>query len=122
MFIGCIVGKTTRSHHNKSGSVANYTITNTVDLIHTDQAESSQPGRQLTYSGWNNPIKMKYFTVLVESVSKKAFTHFQHSSGAHETILDKRRLENLALRHGVTIKAYRVDNGVFNSKAFMSEL
>ena len=65
---------------------------------------------------------MKSFTIFVDSISKKAFTHFQHISGAEETILGKRRLENLALRHGVTIKAYRADNGVFNSKKFMNEL
>ena len=39
---------------NKDGRLVKQTIINPRDLIHMDQAQSSTPGRPLTYSGRNN--------------------------------------------------------------------
>ena len=58
---------------SKKGKIIDDLITKPGDLIHMDQAQSSTPGRPLTFSGKNNAIKIFYVTVLIDSISKKVF-------------------------------------------------
>ena len=82
-----------------------------------DQAQSSTPGRPLTYSGKNNEQKVFYVTIFVDNVSNKVFCDFQHSS-KEETILAKRSMEREAAKSGIKIKSFQADNGVFKSAEF----
>ena len=51
----CQQGKAIKSKSEKTNKIAKDKIViNPGDLIHMDQAESSNPGRSLTYSGKNN--------------------------------------------------------------------
>lgn len=43
------------------------------------------------------------------------------SLGAAETIRAKHRFEREAYQHGITIKGYRADNGVYKSAAFVDD-
>ena len=58
-----------------------------------DQAESSTPGRPLTYSGKHNKSKVFIITLFVDSISKKVFTEFQISIGAKEKLAAKHSME-----------------------------
>ena len=87
-----------------------------------DQAQSSTPGRPLTYIGKNSKQKIFYVTVFVDSISKKVFVEFHNSTGAKEAIAAKHNMERDAYKSGVKIKSFRADNGIFKSEEFRLEL
>ena len=61
-------------------------------------------------------------TIFKDHASKKVFAEFQKSTGADETIKSKRRIEAEAHQHGVKIKKFRTDNGIFKSNAFKEDV
>ena len=103
----CQAGKAHSKSASKKGKLINQTINEPGDLVHMDQAQSSTPGRPLTYSGWNNKEKVFYVTVFVDSISKKVFCDFQHSTGAEETVIAKQNMEREANTCGVKVKSFR---------------
>ena len=113
--IDCHLGKAHRLKRNKSNHIRSEHITMPGDLIHMDQAESSNPGRPMTHSGWNNKTKINCFTIFVDSVSKKLFVDFQSSTNAVQTLAGKHRMERSAKHDGVDIKQFRADNGIFKA-------
>ena len=121
MCLGCKLGKATKIKAG-SGDLAPDRIINPGDLIHADQAECSQPGRPMTYSGHNSSNKIVCFTVFVDSISKKIWVEFQTSTEAEQTLKGKKRIEKDAAKYNVKIKSFRTDNGVFRSKEFKDNL
>lgn len=119
--LGCVLGKAHNLPKGK-GSLKGPDIKDPGDLIHTDQAETSQPGRPLTFSGKNNSKKITCFTVYVDTISHFGFVHFQHSTSAEETLKGKHRFERYAQQYGRSIKNLRSDNGVFRSKEIRLDL
>ena len=87
-----------------------------------DQAESSTPGRPLTYSGKNNKNKMFIVTVFVDHISKKVFVEFQQSTSASDTLKSKARMEMDAYKDKVKIKSFHTDNGVFKAQTIRINL
>ena len=65
---------------------------------------------------------MFFVTVLIDSISKKVFCEFQHSTGAKETIKAKHAMEQDAFKSGVKIRSFRADNGIFKSAEFRLDL
>lgn len=118
--LGCKLGKA-RLLRSKKGSITT-DATKPGDLIHADQCESSQDGRPFTYSGQNHSTKVNYFTIFVDSVSKKVWVEFQTSTNTEQTLKGKAKVEKNAAKYNVTIKAYRTDNGTFRSKEFIADI
>ena len=87
-----------------------------------DQAESSTPGQPLTYTSKNNKKKIFIVSLFVDSISKKLFCEFQHSTGTEETILSKQNMESECKRSKVNVKSFRGDNGVYKTAEFRAEL
>ena len=93
------------------------------DCVSIDQYTSSHKGRlssgygktasNLTYGGG---------TIFVDHAS--GFIHVEHqvSLSAGDTIRSKRNFERLLFNHGVIVKSYRADNGVFSSTDFEAEI
>ena len=52
------------------------------------------------------------------------YIHVEHqiSLSAADTIRSKRNFERILINHGVLVRWYRADNGVFNSAAFAEEI
>lgn len=119
--LGCKLGKASKVKTGND-SIASEEITKPGDLIHADQAECSQPGRPMTFSGHNSKTKIVCFTIFVDSISKKIWVEFQTSTEADQTLKGKKRLEKDAAKYNVKIKAFRTDNGVFRSKSFKDEI
>ena len=69
------------------------TVNNPGDLVHMDQAESSTPIIPLTYSGNNDKQKIFILSMFVDSISKRLFCEFWHSTSTEETITSNRRVE-----------------------------
>ena len=113
--IDCHLGKAHRLKQNKSNHIRSEHITMPGNLIHMDQAESSNPGRPMTHSNWNNNTKINCFTIFVDSVSKKLFVEFQSSTNAVQTLAGKHHMERSAKHDGVDIKQFRADNGIFKA-------
>ena len=118
----CQIGKAHLKSADKSPIVSKDKIKEPGDLIHMDQAESSTPGRPLTYSGKNNKNKIFIVTLFVDSISKKIFAEFQRSTGAEESLDSKHSMEREAKTSGISIKAFRSNNGVFKAAEFRADL
>ena len=92
------------------------------DLIHVDQAISSVPGKCLLHSGKPTKQRWSVVTIFKDHASKKVFAEFQKNTGADETIKSKRRVEAEAHQHGIKIKKFQADNGIFKSNAFKEDV
>ena len=68
--IACHIGKGIKRAAEKGTSIISDKIEKPGDLFHTDQAESTTPGRPMTASGKNNKNKIYYVTLFVDNISK----------------------------------------------------
>jgi len=93
------------------------------DCISIDQYQSSHRGQLATGFG-KTASSMTYGggTIFVDHAS--GYIHIEHqvSLSAGNTILAKRNFERLLYCHGVLVKSYRADNGVFSSTDFEEEI
>ena len=93
------------------------------DCVSIDQYVSSHKGRLATgYGKTASHLTYGGGTIFVDHAS--GFTHVEHqvSLSAGDTIRAKRNFERILYHHGVIVKKYRADNGVFNSAAFEAEI
>ena len=92
-------------------------------VVSTDQFVSSTKGRLLhTFGREHDNDKLQGGTLFVEKASDFMYVHNQVSLGASETLIGKGNFEREAMRHGIVIKSYQGDNGVYRSKAFQDDL
>ena len=120
--VACQAGKDHIKSSSKKGKIVGELITKPGDLVHMDQAQSSTPGRPLTYSGRNNKQKVFYVTVFVDSISKNFSVNFNILQDAEESIHAKQAMERDAHKSGIKIKPFRADNDIFKSSVFRLEL
>ena len=93
------------------------------DCISTDQYECRVKGRLPNSKGKEDPEKMySGGTVFVDHASGVIKIHHQVSLGASDTVRSKELHELWASEHGVSIKSYRGDNGVYKSELFKDDL
>ena len=89
------------------------------DAFSVDQYVVSKKGRLLTSFGRKQQAdRYSSGTIYINHSSGKISLHHQVSLNAGETLMGKRLLEREAHAHGVTIKKYHGDNGIFVSKEF----
>ena len=87
--------------------------------VSTDQFVSSVPGRlPHTFGKEKKHEQFTGGTVFIDEASAFFFVQNQVSLGAAETLRAKTRFEREALRHGIMVRGYRGDNGVYKSQAF----
>ena len=87
--------------------------------VSTDQFVSSLPGRLATTYGKESTEKQfTGGTIFIDEASEYIHVENQVSLGAPETVRAKTRFEREAMRHGIAIRGYRGDNGVFKSAMF----
>ena len=84
------------------------------DLVVVDQMESQTPGIIPQMSGSITRMRYKVATIFVDVHSRYTWVHMQTSTNANETLIGKRNLEIHAKQHGITIRGYHSDNGVFS--------
>ena len=108
----CQLGKQTRrSAHGKPGSVISDKL-EPGNSIHMDQMISPHPGHPFKGGKTSSYTVM---TVFVDAASQITKVFFQRTTSAEETILSKIRFETWSASHGIRIKHYHGDNGIFNS-------
>ncbi len=88
-----------------------------------DQLISSTPGLIACLHG-GRPTTECYIgsTVFVDQASDFCYIYHHTSLNSEETVRAKTAFEPEATRHGVTIKHYHADNGLFRSKNFRAAL
>ena len=93
------------------------------DLLSVDQYASPVRGR-LPSSRGQERLAQRYCggTLFYDHASGKIFVRHQVSLGGYETVNSKHSVEREALEHGVTIKKYRSDNGIFKDYEFTEAL
>ena len=93
------------------------------DCVNTDQFECRIKCRLPNSRGREDPHKMYCSgTVFVNHTSGVITIYYQVSLGTSDTVRSKEIYELWALQHGVTIKSYRGDNGVYKSTLFKEDL
>jgi hypothetical protein len=95
--------------------------TTTGDVISVDQLESPTPGLIAQMTGTLTTKRYKYVTVYVDQRSRFGYVHLQKTSSAEETIEGKNAFETYARKHGVTIKNYLADNGIFKANLWVRD-
>ena len=93
------------------------------NCISIDQYVCLHCGRLTTVYG-KTPSAQTYGggTIFVDHASGYIHVEHQVSLSAADTICSKRNFERIMINHGVLMRRYRADNGVFNSAAFEEEI
>ena len=87
-----------------------------------DHVISAQPGLVPRIDGRHSKERVVAGCVFVDHASRLSYTHLQTSVDNAQTIEAKEGYERFALSHGVTLKSFHSDNGVFAEKAFRDVL
>ena len=116
----CIYGKMHRRPWKGKTTKATQPITATApgQVVSIDQMISKTPGLIAQLRGIPTTKRYKCATVFVDQYSKFGYVHLQKSTSAAETIEAKKAFEDIAATHGVQVRRYHADNGVFADNAF----
>jgi GAG-pre-integrase domain len=87
-------------------------------LVSIDQLISPTPGLVAQMKGFLTNTRYTAVTVFVDHFSNASFAYYQKSTTADESILAKEAFERWAAKHGVSVRAYLADNGIFETAAF----
>ena len=88
-------------------------------VVSMDQLISAVPGFIAQMRGFITGKRYKVITVFVDQFSDLSFVYTQKSTTAEETILAKEAFERYAKTHGVIVKHYHADNGIFAEAEFL---
>ena len=118
----CLFGKATRrpwrtKYPYKPGK-GPIPITAPGDCVSVDQLVSPTPGLIGQLRGTPTVRRYLVATVFVDHFSNVGFVYLQQSTNAVETVKAKSAFERWARGHGVTVKHYHADNGVFADNLF----
>jgi hypothetical protein len=93
------------------------------DLVYVNQYESSIRGRlPHTYGKEKQSSMYCGGTIFVDVASGTVHLYHQVSLAAADTLLSKAQFEHEAQTHGIHIKKYHTDNGIFVSEAWKEHL
>ncbi len=118
----CLYGKATRrAWRSKSpaNSMTTPPATSPGAVVAVDQMISATPGFIAQMRGFITRKRYKVTTVFVDHFSGLSFVYLQKSTSAEETVEAKRAFERYAKVHGVTIRHYHADNGIFIENEFV---
>ena len=92
-------------------------------MISSDQFVSSVPDwLPNTYGREKQSEKFVGGTIFIDEASEYFGLYNQVSLGAAETIKAKHSFERDSIRHGIIVKGYRADNGIYRSKDFRDDI
>ena len=96
-----------------------YTSTQSGEYVYVDQLKSPTPGliAQLTMRLITKCYNIEM--ICFDQLTRFSYDHLQTTDISKKTLKYKQTFELIAQQHGVKIKAYHVDNGIFQSHAWM---
>ena len=89
------------------------------DVISVDQINSPTSGLIAQLSGFITKQRCKVATIYVDQASRVGFVYLQRSTSAEETLQGKMAFERWAATHGVEVRAYHADNGIFRANEWV---
>ncbi len=89
------------------------------EVVSVDQLVSPTPGLIAQMNGFLTTKRYRYATVYVDQYSRLGFIYLQKTATAEETVEGKRVFKAYASRHGVKIRNYHADNGIFKAYKWM---
>jgi hypothetical protein len=115
----CAYGRATRTPWRTKGKQnRTRTITAPGQCVSIDQLVSPTPGYIAQLRGTPTRKRYQAATVFVDQYSGIGFVHVQKTTSADETIEAKEKFESWANSHGVAIRHYHADNGIFADNKF----
>ena len=87
-------------------------------VVPVDQMISNTPGYIGHLRGTPTRDRYRVATIFVDHYSGIGYVYVQRSTSAKDTIEGKNLFEEWADTHGVTIKHYHADNGIFADNKF----
>ncbi|CAJ1943881.1 unnamed protein product, partial [Cylindrotheca closterium] len=121
---GCAYGKAHRKPWRYKGTNKRQIkpATHPGQVISVDQLASPTPGFVPTHRG--TPTTMRYTgaTVFVDHFSDFTYIHLMTEMNAETTVLAKLAFERECATHGVPVRHYHADNGLFDTKLFRSSV
>ena len=120
---GCAYGKQQRRPWRQKGS--RKTLRKAADpggVVSIDQLVSPTKGFVPTHRG--RPTTKRYIgaTVFVDHASDFTYVHLMTVMNGQSTVEAKRAFERLSASHGVDVKHYHADNGLFDTKVFKADI
>ena len=124
MCASCQYGKATRRPWRtkaKPGQAAKLVVIKEPgDCVSVDQLESPTPGFIGQIKGFLTTQRYRVATVFVDHHSRLGFVYLQHSTGDEETIRAKNAFEAYSRSHGVIVRHYHADNGIFAANKWLA--
>ena len=121
----CLYGKATRRPWRTRAPVNAMLVPPVVapgSVVSVDQMVSAIPGLIPQMKGFITYKRYEIATIFVDHFSGLSFVHLQKGSSASETIEAKHAFERYAKVHGVSIKHYHADNGIFEAREFQDAI
>lgn len=92
------------------------------DATSMDHVISAQPGLVPRLDGRHTRDRIVGACVFFDHVSNHSYTHLQTSIDNAQTLEAKKGYQRFASSHGVTLKRFHADNGIFAEKVFRDDL
>jgi hypothetical protein len=121
----CMYGKATRrAWRTKTpvNAIANKQVTAPRAVVSMDQLVSAVPGLIGQMKGFLTRKRYTVATVFVDHFSGMSYVYLQKGATAAETIEAKKAFERFSSTHGVVVKHYHSDNGIFETREFQDEV
>lgn len=118
---GCAYGKAHRKPWRTKGARNRHPIkpaTYPGQTVSVDQLISPTPGFVPTHRG--KPTTTRYIgaTVFVDHFTDFTYVHLMSEMNAEATVDAKRAFERVCAKHGVVVRHYHADNGLFDTQKF----
>ncbi len=119
----CMCGKATRNpwRHKTRRDWRKNAATCPGEVISVDQMVSPTPGLVAQMSGRLTKERYKYATIYVDTYSGYSYVNLQKTQSISETIEGKTAFEALCEQHGVRVRSYHADNGIFRAKEWTTD-
>ena len=121
----CIFGKCKRRpwrNKGKPGSLRSEADNFPGAKVSVDHVISAQPGLVPRMDGRHTRDRISGGCVFIDNDSRYSYTHLQSSIDGDQTLEAKQGFEYHSHTHGVTIKSYHADNGIFAEKLFRDQV
>jgi GAG-pre-integrase domain len=116
----CLYAKATRRawRGRPTSSIPTRVATAPGDIVAIDQMVSPTPGLVAQMKGFITKQRYTAATVFVDHFSNLSFTYLQKGLTIVETLEAKAAFERYASAHGVVVRHYQTDNGIFETDSF----
>ena len=121
--IYCIYGRATRRPWRSKSQPNNFTSMHATEpgqCVSVDILTSPTPGFIAQVVGKLTRRRYNHSTIFVDNFSGLSYIFHQETTNAEETIKGKIAFESYAHKHGIIVKQYHTDNGIFKSQKWQN--